>query len=69
MSDTRTWPVYKAAHLLPDGPYSEAEIAELLQALFHIRTALGPEHLPQGERHGMAYEEAWAHIHDRRAAE
>ena len=63
---TRTQSVYHAAHKLPDGPYTEPEIAELLMALHFIRARLGNE----APDHGAIYSEAWDRVNDnRRAAE
>ena len=62
---TRTFEVYRAAHLLPEGPYSETEKAELLQALWYIRAALGDE----APDHGEIYARAWDQVNDTRAAE
>ena len=65
---TRTHRLHHAAHMLPDGPFTETEIAELLISLHYIRMALGPDNLPDGEKAAIAYGEAWDQIHDKRAA-
>lgn len=62
---SRTFNVYKAAHLLPDGPYTEAEIAELLQAMFFILRALPGEYQAD---HGEIYSKAWDRVNDNRSA-